>query len=69
MCKICVTATQLSALEQLLESVGSLPAFSALSREMLTSLVVFMKPVTAQPGQVLAAAGQLADTLIILQVG
>jgi hypothetical protein len=58
-----------SALEELLGFLSSLPAFSGLSREALTSLAVFVKPLTAQPGQVLALAGQPADALVIIQVG
>ena len=59
----------MSALEELLGFLSSLPAFSGLSREALTSLSVFVKPLTAQPGQVLALASQPADALVIIQVG
>jgi hypothetical protein len=60
---------QVSALEELLGFLSSLPAFSGLSRELLTSLAVFIRPLSAQPGQVLAVAGQPADALVIIQVG
>jgi len=66
---VLVVVAQVSALEELLAFLSSLPAFGNLSRELLTSLAVFSKPVTAHPGQVLAVAGQPADTLIIIQVG
>jgi hypothetical protein len=62
-------AHQVSALEELLGFLSSLPALSGLSREALTSLAVFVKPLSAQPGQVLALAGQPADALVIIQVG
>lgn len=58
----------MSALEELLGFLSSLPAFSSLSREVLTSLAVFIKPVATQAGQVLAVAGQPADSLVIIQV-
>jgi hypothetical protein len=59
---------QVSALEELLGFLGSLPVFRGLRREVLTSLAVFMRPLDAQPGQVLALAGQAADALLIVQV-
>ena len=59
---------QVSALEDLLAFLSSLPAFSTLTRELLTSLAVFIKPVTVQPGTVLAVAGQATDALVIIQV-
>jgi hypothetical protein len=60
---------QVAALEELLGFLSSLPAFRGLSRELLTSLAVFIRPLSAQPGQVLAYAGQPADALVIIQVG
>jgi hypothetical protein len=57
-----------SALEDLLGFLSSLPAFHALSREALTSLAVFIKPASVTPGQVLAVAGQATDALIVIQV-
>lgn len=59
---------QVSALEELLCFLASLPVFRGLSREVLTSLAVFMRPLDAQPGQVLALGGQAADALLIIQV-
>lgn len=58
----------MAALEELLGFLGSLPAFSGLGREALTALAVFIRPLHAQPGQVLAVAGQPADALVIIQV-
>lgn len=59
---------QVAALEELLGFLSSHPTFSGLSRELLTSLAVFIQPISAQPGQVLAMAGQPADALVIIQV-
>jgi CRP-like cAMP-binding protein len=64
-----VRALHVAALEELLGFLGSLPPFAGLPRELLTSLAVFARPLAAQPGQRVAAAGAAADALIVLQEG
>lgn len=60
---------QVAALENLLGFLSDLAPFKSLSRELLTTLAVFVRPVQLGQGQLLAVAGDKVEGLIIVQVG
>ena len=62
-----VRSLQVAALEGLLGFLGSVPAFAGLSRDQLTSLAVFCRPVKAAAGQVLAGQGEVVEALLVVQ--
>lgn len=59
---------QVSALEDLLGFLSGLAPFKSLSRELLTALAVFVRPMQLGQGQLLAVAGSKVEGLIIIQV-
>ncbi|KAF8064564.1 hypothetical protein HT031_003364 [Scenedesmus sp. PABB004] len=58
-----------AALEELLTFLGGVAPFAGLPREALTALAVFARPLRVGAGALLAAAGERADSLIIIQEG
>jgi hypothetical protein len=60
---------QVSALEELLSFLGGVAPFRSLSRELLTSLAVYVRPLRVGQGELLAVAGDKATALMIVQVG
>jgi hypothetical protein len=59
---------QVAALEELLGFLAGVGPFRGLSRELLTSLAVYVRPVRVGQGELLAVAGDKANTLLIIQV-
>ena len=63
-----ISLLQVAALEDLLSFLYSLAPFQPLTRELLTTLAVFVKPVQLGPGELLTIAGDKVEGLIIIQV-
>jgi CRP-like cAMP-binding protein len=63
-----LTLLQVAALEDLLGFLSGVGPFKGLSRELLTSLAVYVRPVRVGQGELLAVAGDKTNALIIIQV-